>query len=384
MSVRTPEPFDAMEDSFDVSWEDVGAKSLSQGQLMIRRFRRHRLAMAGLVVMLAFYVVAIMGGFFATSSPTQRNSGFIYAPPMRPRLVDSEGNFSLRPFVYALDPTTDPDTWERIYTPNFEEKHYLRLFVRGDTYKFVGLFDTDLHLFGIDGDHPLFLFGSDSLGRCVYSRIVYGTRISLSIGLIGVFISLVLGLLIGGLSGLLSGVTDLVIQRIIEILVSIPHIPFWMALSAALPASWSPLQTYFAITVLLSLLSWTQVARVVRGKFLSLREVDFVLAAFAMGANDWWVIVKHLIPNFLSYVLVTVTLTIPGMILGETALSFLGIGLRPPVVSWGVLLQQAQNMRTVSMRPWLLLPGIFVVLAVLSFNFVGDGLRDAADPYSSK
>ncbi len=384
MSVRTPEPFEAVEDSFDVSWEDVGAQSLSQGQLMIRRFRRHRLAMAGLAVMLAFYVVAIMGGFFATSSPTQRNSRFIYAPPMRPRLVDSEGNFSLRPFVYGLDPTTDPDTWERIYEPNLEEKHYLQLFVRGDTYKFVGLFNTDLHLFGIEGDHPLFLFGSDSLGRCVYSRIVYGTRISLSIGLIGVFISLVLGLLIGGLSGLLSGVTDLVIQRVIEILVSIPHIPFWMALSAALPASWSPLQTYFAITVLLSLLSWTQVARVVRGKFLSLREVDFVLASFAMGANDWWVIVKHLIPNFMSYVLVTVTLTIPGMILGETALSFLGIGLRPPVVSWGVLLQQAQNMRTVSMRPWLLLPGIFVVLAVLSFNFVGDGLRDAADPYSSK
>jgi peptide/nickel transport system permease protein len=190
-------------------------------------------------------------------------------------------------------------------------------------------------------------------------------------------------LLIGGLSGLVGGTTDLVIQRIIEILASIPQIPFWMALSATVPASWSPVQTYFAITIVLSLLSWTRVARVVRGKFLALREADFVMAAYAMGAGNWWVIIRHLIPNFLSYVLVTVTLTIPGMILGETSLSFLGIGLKPPAISWGILLQQAQNMRTIALRPWLLLPGVFVVIAVLAFNFVGDGLRDAADPYTS-
>ncbi len=368
----------------EADWEDVGAKSLSQGQLMVRRFRRHRLAMGGLVVLIIFYSVAIFAGFFATTDPVQRNSRFIYAPPMLPRFIDMDGNFHIRPFVYGLEASVDPDTWDRIYVPDPDQKYTLRFFVSGATYNLVGPINASVRLLGIDGDHPFFLFGTDSLGRDVFSRVIHGTRISLSIGLIGVALSLVFGLLIGGLSGLLGGVVDLAVQRVIEILISIPQIPFWMALSATLPAHWSPLQTYFAITVLLSLLGWTQVARVVRGKFLSLREMDFVAASVAMGAHDFWIIVKHLIPNFLSYVLVTVTLTIPAMILGETALSFLGIGLRPPVVSWGVLLQQAQNMRTVALRPWLLLPGIFVVIAVIAFNFVGDGLRDAADPYSSK
>ncbi len=385
MLTNTTLPPEPESPTAETSWEDVGAKSLSQGQLMIRRFRRHKLAMGAIVVLVIFYTVALFAGFFATANPVQRNSAYIYAPPMIPRFIDSEGNFHLRPFVYGLESTVDPDTWDRIYKPDHDEIYPIRFFVETDEYNLLGPINASRRLVGIESENqPLFLFGTDSLGRDVFSRVIHGTRISLSIGLVGVFLSLVLGLLIGGVSGLLSGGVDLVIQRIIEILISIPQIPFWMALSASLPAHWSPIQTYFAITVLLSLLGWTQVARVVRGKFLSLREIDFVSASIAMGANDFWVIVKHLIPNFFSYVLVTITLTIPAMILGETALSFLGIGLRPPVVSWGVLLQQAQNMRTVAMRPWLLVPGIFVIIAVMAFNFVGDGLRDAADPYSSK
>ncbi|MGB4427731.1 MAG: ABC transporter permease [Firmicutes bacterium] len=369
--------------SLTIDWEDVKPKSSSQGQLMFRRFRKHKLAVAGLVVLCLFYAVAVFNGFVATSDPAKRNSSYVYAPPTLPRFIDHEGNFHFRPFVYGLKSRIDPDTWERVYEIDHEKRHSLSLFVRGDKYRILGVFESDLHLFGTADGAPLFLLGTDSLGRDMYSRIVAGTSISLTIGLIGVFLSLVLGLLIGGLSGLVGGTTDLVIQRIIEILASIPQIPFWMALSATVPASWSPVQTYFAITIVLSLLSWTRVARVVRGKFLALREADFVMAAYAMGAGNWWVIIRHLIPNFLSYVLVTVTLTIPGMILGETSLSFLGIGLKPPAISWGILLQQAQNMRTIALRPWLLLPGVFVVIAVLAFNFVGDGLRDAADPYTS-
>jgi len=379
----TPQAMGLGNDELDAATlEQLETESYSQWQLMWRQFRRHRLAMVGAVVLIIFYLVALAAGFVATQNPGTRNARYAYAPPQLPRFVDSEGKFHLRPFVYGLTQTTDPDTWEKVYTVDKTKKYPLRFFVRGDSYKLLGLFHSDVHLFGVEGKVPFFLLGSDALGRDLYSRIIYGTQISLSIGLVGVFVSLVLGLTIGGLSGLIGGVTDVVIQRLIEFLVSIPHIPFWMALSAALPASWSAVQTYFAITVLLSLLGWTEVARVVRGKFLSLRETDFVAASVSMGASNWWVIFRHLVPNFLSYVLVTVTLTIPGMILGETSLSFLGIGLRPPVISWGVLLQQAQNMRTVALRPWLLLPGLFVIVAVLAFNFVGDGLRDAADPYS--
>ncbi|NLK07865.1 MAG: ABC transporter permease [Firmicutes bacterium] len=363
-------------------YEELETESLSQWELMWRQFRRHRLAMAGSVVLILFYLVALSAGFVATQDPVQRNAKYAYTPPQLPKFIDAEGKFHMRPFVYGLTQETDPDTWEKVYVVDHTVQHPLKLFVRGTPYKWFGLFQSNVHLFGVEGNAPFFLLGTDALGRDMFSRIIHGAQISLSIGLIGVFISLILGLAIGGLSGLLGGTVDIVIQRLIEFLISIPHIPFWMALSAALPASWSAIKTYFAITVLLSLLSWTEVARVVRGKFLSLRETDFVAASISMGGSNWWVIFKHLIPNFLSYVLVTVSLTIPGMILGETSLSFLGIGLRPPAISWGVLLQQAQNMRTVALRPWLLLPGLFVVIAVLAFNFVGDGLRDAADPYA--
>lgn len=362
--------------------EEKKIKSLSHWQLMWRQFKRHRLAILGSIVLIIFYTIALFWGFVAPHNPNQRNTSHIFAPPQRVRFIDNDGNFYLRPFVYGLEQEIDPDTWEKLYTPNEERRNHIYFLVSGSSYKVLGLFETDIHLMGTEPGETFFLLGTDNLGRDLYSRILYGTRISVSIGLVGVFVSLVLGLVIGGVSGFFGGVVDMVIQRMIEILRSFPRLPLWMALSASLPSEWSPIKVYFAIVVLLSLLAWTGVARVVRGKFLSLRSQDFVLAADSMGASTWWIITRHLVPNFMSYVLVNLTLAIPRMILGETALSFLGIGLRPPVVSWGVLLKQSQNMSAVSMHPWLLLPGVFVVICVLAFNFVGDGLRDAADPYS--
>lgn len=360
------------------------SRSLSHAQLVWRRFRRHKLAMAGLVVLIIFYAVAILCEFVAPLDPLHRFSSYIYTPPTGIHFVDDEGNFSLRPFVYGMKSQLDMETFRRVYVPDTSKKYYLRFFVRGSEYRLWGLFKTNLHLFGVDRGGHLFLLGTDELGRDVFSRIIYGTRISLSIGLIGVVLSLGIGLIIGGISGLKAGTIDGITQRVIEIIRSVPHIPLWMGLSAALPPNWSPIKVYFGITIILSLLGWTHVARVVRSKFLSLREEDFVLAAYAAGASEWRIITKHLIPSFISYVIVSVTLSIPGMILGETALSFLGIGLRPPVISWGVLLQQAQNISAVNTFPWLLTPALFVILAVLAFNFVGDGLRDAADPYSKQ
>lgn len=361
---------------------DNSTQSLSQWKMIWRAFIRHRLAVGASIILIIFYLAALLAGFISPNDPAKRYPEYIFAPPQIPHFVDQEGNFHIRPFVYGLEQKMDSDTWQRTYEIDSNKKNPIYFFVRAGSYKLMGVFETDIHLFRTKGDKQLFLFGTDELGRDLFSRIIYGSRISLSIGLIGVFISLIVGLIIGGISGLFGGFIDIIIQRVIEILISIPKIPLWMALSAALPSSWSSIKVYFAITILLSLVGWVNVARVVRGKFLSLRDEDFVLAARVMGANDWWLISRHLIPNFLSYVLVSITLSIPGMILGETSLSFLGIGLRPPIVSWGVLLQQAQNMRTVSMHPWLLLPGLFVIIAVLTFNFVGDGLRDAADPYS--
>jgi peptide/nickel transport system permease protein len=356
--------------------------SLSQGQLVWRRFRKHKLANFSALVLILFYLSALFADFMSPYGPRQRFPDFQYAPPQRIRFFSGPEGWRFVPHVYEYDFREDPETWRKIYEPNMERPVRVRFFVRGEPYRFLGLFDTQLHLFGTESGYPIFLLGTDSLGRDMFTRILYGSRISLTVGLVGVTLSLVLGLLIGGISGLAGGWVDTVIQRIIETLLSIPTIPLWMALSAALPPTWPQLAVYFGITVILSIVGWTGVARVVRGKFLALREEDFVAASRTFGAGEGWIIRKHLIPAFMSYVIVHITISIPGMILGETALSFLNLGLRAPAISWGVLLQQAQNIRSVSLHPWLLIPGLFVIVVVLAFSFLGDGVRDAVDPYS--
>ncbi|MFP4511197.1 MAG: ABC transporter permease [Spirochaetaceae bacterium] len=362
--------------------ETTEYESLSQTQLIVRRFRRHKLAMFGLTVLIIFYTVAILAEFVAPMEPRER-TGHQHAPPQRVRFVDLEGEFSFRPFVYGYQSVLDTDTFQRVYEPNPEQKWDIRFFTRRHEYRLLGLIPTDIHLFAVvEPEAYLVLLGTDDLGRDLFSRIIYASRISLSIGLIGVFLSLVFGLALGSLSGLTGGLIDDLIQRFIELIMSIPTLPLWMALSAAIPTWWGQTERYVAITIILSFMGWTGVARVVRGKFISLREEEFVLAAYASGVTKPRVVVRHLIPAFMSYVIVHLTLAIPGMILGETALSFLGLGLRRPAISWGVLLQQSQSISAVVNYPWLLTPGLVVVVAVLCFNFVGDGLRDAADPYS--
>ena len=353
----------------------------SQWQIMYRKLRKHRLAMAGLAVLAAFYFAALFCEFFAVADPYRRHSQYLYAPPQRVRFVDHEGTFRLRPFVYEYERHIDPTSLRMTYTDDTSRRYPLQLFARGDPYKLWGLFESDIHLVGVQGDGVLLFLGTDRLGRDFYSRVMYGLRISVSIGLVGVAITFVLGCAMGGISGYFGGTTDVVVQRIIEFLMAIPTIPFWMALSAALPQFWPALRVYFFITLILSVISWTGLARVVRGKLISTREEDFVMAAVIAGASADAVIARHLLPSFLSYIIVNLTLSIPGMILGETALSFLGLGLRPPVISLGVLLKEAQDLNIIALYPWLLVPGLFVIVFVISFNFMGDGLRDAADPY---
>ena len=351
----------------------------SQWQLVRRNFLRHRAALVGLVVLALFYLLALFAEFVAPHDPYQRNSGFIDARPQRVRLFH-DGR-PVRPFVYAMVKSVDPETLERVYTDDTSRRLPLRLLVRGDEYRFWNLLPARRHLFGVDGEARLFLFGSDNLGRDLFSRVIYATRVSMSIGLVGVAVSFVLGSLFGGLSGYLGGRIDVVIQRVIEFLLAIPKIPLWMALAAALPPGWDPVKLYFGMTIILSLVGWTQIARVVRGKIISLREEDFVAAARIGGAPTSAILLRHLLPGFLSYLIVSLTLAVPQMILAETALSFLGLGLQPPAISWGVLLQDAQAIRSIALQPWLLIPGLFVTVSVLAFNFVGDGLRDASDPY---
>lgn len=355
----------------------------SQWRLMWWRFRKHKMAMVSAGILILLYITTIFCEFIATYDPNRYEAEYAYAPPQRMRFVDDQGNFHPRPFVYGLQSVRDPETMRMVFENDTTQILPIYLFVKGEPYKMWGLWEMDRHLFGVKPeDGVFFIFGADRLGRDMYSRIIYGTRISMSVGMVGIFISLILGILLGGISGYYGGTIDNIIQRIIEFLRSIPTIPLWMGLSAAVPKEWSPLQMYFAITVLLSLVGWTGLARVVRGRFLSLRHEDFVIAASLAGASELRVITRHMVPSFMSHIIASLTLSIPAVILAETALSFLGLGLRPPVVSWGVLLQESQNLRSVATAPWLLLPGAAVVLAVLSFNFVGDGLRDAADPYA--
>lgn len=352
-----------------------------RGRLVRARFMAHRLAAASLAGLLLLTVVCVLlPGFFSPYAPG-RVFDNQHLPPSRLHLFDAEGRFHLRPFVYGRSQELDPDTWQRVTVEDAADRRHLRFLVRGDGYRVLGLFEADLHLFGVEGGDGVFLFGTDGLGRDLLSRTLHAVRVSMTIGLVGVLLSTALGLLLGGLSGLLGGWTDTAIQRTIDVILSIPTIPLWMALAAAIPRGWGPYQVYFAITIIISLIGWTELARTVRGRFLSLRQEEFVLAAVGFNAPALAIIRRHLVPNFLSYVLVSLTLSVPAMILGETALSFLGIGLQAPVVSLGVLIQQAQNVQDVTLYPWLLIPGAFVVLIVLLCNFVGDGLRDAADPY---
>jgi peptide/nickel transport system permease protein len=353
----------------------------TQWQLMWWRFKKHRLAMISTAVVLLFYLVVIFADFLAYSDPLASEAQRSLLPPQQIHWFD-EGRFS--PHVLGLTGVRDPMTFKRVYTPDPSQKIPIRFFVSGFQYYVFGLIPLRLHLIGVaDGtpEEKLFLLGTDEQGRDLWSRLMYGTRTSMSIGLVGVTLSLILGVFLGGVSGLYGGILDTVIQRVIEILRSIPTIPLWMGLAAALPNDWSINQVYFAITLIISLIGWTELARVVRGRFLSLRQEDFVMAAELAGCGQMRIIFTHLVPSFLSHIIAATTLAIPAMIISETSLSFLGLGLRPPAISWGVLLQQAQNIQALAISPWLLIPSIPVTIVILAFNFMGDGLRDAADPY---
>jgi len=373
-------------DFLDITDEEAesAVKRLTPRQLMIRRFWKNKLAVIGLFILILLYLAVLFSPFVAPYDPARRFTQHLYLPPRVIHLRDDAGNWHM-PFVYAVKNVTNKTTFTRSLEEDKSQRHPVRLFIRGDSYKLWGIFNTDLHLFGVeypDAVGPIFLLGGDKFGRDIFGRILHGGRISLTIGLVGVAVSLFVGLLLGGISGLYGGVADNIIQRLIEFLRSIPTIPLWMGLAAAMPADWPQIRIYFGITVILSLLGWTTLARVIRGKFLSLRNEDFVLAARSAGANQWYLIWEHLVPSFMSYILVDLTLAIPAMILGETALSFLGLGLNAPAISWGVMLKDAQQLVEIAIHPWILWPAMFVIVTVLCFNFIGDGLRDAADPYA--
>lgn len=356
----------------------------SQWRLMWWKFKRHKLAMIGGVVVLLLYVVALFPEFLSPADPNKVAASYTYAPPQRLHFIDRSDGFSIGMYVHGLESEINQETMSRTFTVDEETKIPVRFFARGTEYTMFGFIHTDIHLIGPeDPSQPMYLLGADRLGQDLLSRILFGTRISMSIGLVGVMISLVLGILLGGISGFYGGGIDTAIQRLIEFIRSLPTIPLWMGLAAALPLTWSPLRVYFGITLILSVIGWTGLARVVRGRFLSLREEEFITAAKLDGVGQLRIIGRHMVPSFSSHIIASLTLAVPATILAETSLSFLGIGLRSPINSWGVLMQEAQNIRSIATAPWLLLPGLFVIVAVLSFNFLGDGLRDAADPYAS-
>ncbi|HEX6358707.1 ABC transporter permease [Actinophytocola sp.] len=369
-------------DSLDKAVTDEERISVAtQRQLIWWRFRKHKLAMCGGIVVLLFYLVALFGDFLSTSDPQASDGQRSLMPPQSVRLFQDG---SLSPHVYAVRGERDPVTLQRTYAVDPSQRIPVRLFGHGYEYKFLGLFTTDIHLIGTEGtpaEESLFLLGTDQQGRDIYSRLIHATRTSMLIGLTGVVLSILLGVALGGISGYYGGAVDTVIQRLIEILRSIPVIPLWMGLAAAMPKDWSVTQVYFALTVILSVIGWTELGRVVRGRVMQIRSEDFVTAAELVGSRPRRVIFVHMVPLFASHIIAATTLALPLMIVAETSLSFLGLGLRPPAISWGVMLQQAQNVQAVALSPWMLVPVVPVVVVILAFNFLGDGLRDAADPY---
>jgi peptide/nickel transport system permease protein len=375
-----PAPFDPGE-AERLTPEQERYFQASQWRIIWLRFRRHRLAVWSGVVLLLFYLAVPFAEPIAPYDPNQRHSDFLYAPPQRIHLFH-EGEF-IGPFVYALEAEVDMETLQWVYTVDRSEPQPLRFLCSGEPYEFWGLVEASFHLVCPAEGGTAFFLGTDRLGRDVLSGLVYGARISLTVGLVGVAISIALGVLFGGIAGYLGGLVDSAIMRLIEILRSLPELPLWMALSAALPVTWSPLWIYFGITIILGLLDWPGLARAVRSKLLSLREEDYARAAVLMGAKPRRIVRRHLLPGFSSHIIASATLSIPTMILGETALSFLNLGLQRPAISWGVLLNEAQNITVVTIYPWLMAPVLPIVIVVLAFNFLGDGLRDAADPYKS-
>ena len=360
---------------------DIKYYTASQFQLMWWKFRKHKLALVGSVLLGIFVFIATFAEFLSPYTPTVRTPNYLHGRPQVLHFIDAEGKFHLRPFTYALTAAMDPQTFLLTVEEDTSQPWPVQFFIKGEPYKMWGLIESDLHLFGVEEGH-LHLLGTDQLGRDLLSRLFHATRTSLTIGVVGLFISFFLGLIIGGISGFFGGTVDDVIQRFIEFIRSIPTLPLWMALAAAVPREWSPQRVYFTITILIAFLGWTHLARRVRGKLLSLREEDFVVAARIAGSSDARIIARHLLPSFLSYIIVDLSISFPYMILAETSLSFIGLGLRAPVISWGVLLQDAQNVQAIALYPWLFAPVAFVIVSVMAFSFVGDGMRDAADPYS--
>lgn len=363
------------------SGESVTSRaSAGQWRLVWWRFRSHRLAVVGLVVLIGMYLVALLAPLLAPFSASASDADHIYAPPQRIHFTDASGAWNPHVEGYLL--AQDPETFALIHTPNPDDPIAVGLFIQGERYQLLGPIHWDRHLIGPkDPDRMVYFWGADRLGRDLLSMLIHGTRVSMTIGLVGVGLAFLLGITLGGVSGYFGGKADTAIQRVVEFFMSLPTLPLWLGLAAAMPRDWSSTQRYFAITVILAIIAWTDLARVVRGRFLSLRTETFVTSARLDGSRSPRVIFRHMLPSFSSHLIASLTLSIPAMILAETSLSFLGLGLKPPTVSWGVLLEQAQNFRVLQDAPWLLLPGGAVVLAVLAFNFVGDGLRDAADPY---